>query len=308
MDLAGFVLTVVPLAIKTTALITKAYDVYRSGGAYYRDDMVTLVQLEQNKFCTWIHSRRFISKGGLQRRLRTAMTTDQQLIMREYVLALKVIVKILTILEDIQILTDKRSGKAPLLATAPKRKLKFWWGSGATATAPTNHQNLSGLTVVSMLTASTTRSIEGQTVAGSARSMSTGNTSEGRQIERQLEQYLNEAYSQSPGSASKVKLKDDFNSLGALILPTNMGALDSSQGVKESPSRVQRIKDVFRSVALDTETVLEQLHNELKKWNNELSPLLGMLQGKVTNGIIVMTACTCNLDTTKVLTMTNYYI
>ena len=50
-DVAGFVHTVVPLAIKITKLIIKAYDVYRSDEAHRDvDDMVNFIHLERSKF------------------------------------------------------------------------------------------------------------------------------------------------------------------------------------------------------------------------------------------------------------------
>ncbi|KAF8422749.1 hypothetical protein EV426DRAFT_575052 [Tirmania nivea] len=74
LDVARFVLTVIPLAVKVTQLAVCIFNAYPSEEEY--QDTILALNVQDNIFSIWVGTCRFTSQRALQYRLRSSQNQD----------------------------------------------------------------------------------------------------------------------------------------------------------------------------------------------------------------------------------------
>lgn len=277
LEIAGFILTICPLALKATQLALRVFDLYPSEEEY-RDNLLVL-DVQKNSFSTWVRSRRFTSQRALQYRLRsTGSQETREHIMEQYVLACRLILRVLTVMGEINVIINQSNAPPSDKLERKNRRGRKWIRSGP---AKLQYQNKANTpSIATHLTGTTTAVSADPDPAISLRTQGTGNTAMGTRDDSypRLAEYLTEAYSRIPDGPQKQQLMSKLDLLKEVLQrPSNTEDLMTSN----SSSGLQRVKDVWRGiVVVDSKGKLNMLIGKIKEWNEALNSLLPELAGK----------------------------
>ncbi|KAF8462118.1 hypothetical protein BDZ91DRAFT_797396 [Kalaharituber pfeilii] len=247
MELAGVVLTVVPLAAKLTKLAVDAYDIYKATDDR-QSDLLLRLDIEKNKFCKWVEARRFTSKRAPRQRVDNPSANMK--IEREYVLAFKIILKIIALLHEASKSSVDDGVQRPGLT--PKKESSYLKVPKIKISISRKSSTLSFHSSTSKTTPNCSRPT---TPAGRTHGVS-----------QDFDNYMMEMEAKL-GSISEGKLSEQLECL--------QKQLEISKACqKGKTSQSERIKEVLQKVALQNDPRLVQLVNDIQKWNEALDGLL----------------------------------